>query len=148
MKPATLETANAIPLLRTLDIRLTGIGANHAVMEVTVDERHLNYFGGAHGGLIATLIDTVCFFPGPLLPAGRKVTTANLNVHYVRGGEVGDRLVARSEVLHLGRRTASLAVRVSNGRGELVAHGSVTLLILGETVDASRPGDCCPQAQM
>ncbi|BCR05475.1 hypothetical protein DESUT3_25440 [Desulfuromonas versatilis] len=130
MKPATLESGNAIPLLQTLGIRLTEIGDAFAVMEVEVGPAHLNYFGGAHGGLIATLVDTVCFFPRPLLPAGRKVTTTNLNVNYVRGAEPGEKLVARSEILHLGRRTVSLAVRVVNGEGRLVAHGTATLQVI------------------
>ena len=84
MEPADLESGNAIALLRTLDIRLTEIGERHAVMEVDVAEKHGNYFGGAHGGLIATLVDTVCFFPRPLLPSGLLVTTANLNVSYIK----------------------------------------------------------------
>ncbi|HEY6008975.1 MAG TPA: PaaI family thioesterase, partial [Geobacteraceae bacterium] len=103
MEPATIATGNAIPLLRTLGINLAEIGPRHAVMEVVVSEAHGNYFGGAHGGLIATLIDTVCFFPRPLLPSGLLVTTTNLNVNYLRPAAVGDRLTARSELLHLGK---------------------------------------------
>ncbi|HLO26335.1 MAG TPA: PaaI family thioesterase [Geobacteraceae bacterium] len=132
MEPATLETGNAISLLRTLDIRLTEIGERHAVMEVVIEEKHGNYFGGAHGGLIATLVDTVCFFPRPLLPSGRLVTTTNLNVSFVRPARMGDHLTARSELLHMGRRTASLAVRVVDGEGRIVAHGSATLMVLSD----------------
>ncbi len=131
MQPATLESGNRIPLLRTLDIRLTEIGDRHAVMEVDVGERHLNYFGGAHGGLIATLVDTVCFFPQPLLPSGREVTTTQLTVSYVRPAQVGDHLVSRCDLVHLGRRTASLTVRVTRGDGALVAHGTVALMVVG-----------------
>ncbi len=130
MQPATLESANAIPLLRTLDIHLTEIGERYAVMAVEVSEKHGNYLGGAHGGLIAALADTACFFPRPLLPSGKVVTTVNLNLNYVRPAGIGDRLVARSEILHLGRRTVSLSVRVNNGEGQLVAHGSATLMVL------------------
>ncbi|HEY6009227.1 MAG TPA: hypothetical protein VIU40_12955 [Geobacteraceae bacterium] len=38
MEPATLETGNAISLLRTLGITLTEIGDRHAVMEVEVGD--------------------------------------------------------------------------------------------------------------
>ncbi|HBT84025.1 MAG TPA: PaaI family thioesterase [Desulfuromonas sp.] len=131
MQAATIDSANAIPLNVTLGIRLTEIGPRHAVMETTVDERHLNYFGGAHGGLLATLADTVCFFSAPLLPAGRKVTTVNLNVNYVRAVALGEHLVARSELLHLGRRTASVTLQIHSGK-HLVAHGTATLAILAE----------------
>lgn len=128
-EPATLETGNAIALLRTLNIHLREIGASHAVMEVTVEARHGNYFGGAHGGLIATLVDTVSFFPQPLLPSGTSCTTTNLNVTYIRPASVGDVLTARSELLHMGRRMASLEVKVKNQEGKLVAHGTATLML-------------------
>src|SRR5512139_3347858 len=130
MQPASLESANAISLLRTLGIRLVEIGDRHAVMSVETDGRHLNYLGGVHGGLLAALADTVCFFPRPLLPSGQAATTINLNVSYLRPAAVGDRLTARSELLHLGRRTASLVVRISDDRERLVAHGTATLLLL------------------
>lgn len=132
MEPATIASGNAIPMLRTLGIRLAEIGELHAVMEVTVTEKHCNYYGGAHGGLIATLMDSVCFFPRPLLPSGLPVTTSSLSVSYVGPARLGDRLTARSELVHLGRRTASLTVRVVDGDGRLVAHGSATLIVLRE----------------
>lgn len=130
MQPATLESANTISLLRTLGIRLMEIGDCHALMAVDIDERHRNYLGGVHGGLIATLADTACFFPRPLLPSGQAATTVNLNVSFLRPAAVGDRLTARSELLHLGRRTASLAVKVIDRQNRLVAHGTATLLLL------------------
>lgn len=134
MQPATLESANTISLLATLGIRLAEIGDRHALMDVVVDDRHRNYLGGVHGGLIATLVDTVSFFPKPLLPSGQAATTLDLNVSYVRAASVGDRLVARAELLHLGRRTASLAVRVTDQQERLVAHGTTTLLLISEVL--------------
>jgi acyl-CoA thioesterase len=127
--PATLESGNAISMLRTLNILLREIGATHAIMEVTVNELHSNYFGGAHGGLIATLVDTVSFFPRQLLPSGKSCTTTNLNVTYVRPAVMGDVLTARSELIHMGRRMVSVTVTVKNQKDKLVAHGTVTLMV-------------------
>lgn len=129
IEPATLESGNAISMLRTLNIHLREIGESHAVMEVTVEELHRNYFGGAHGGLLATLVDTVSFFPRPLLPSGKSCTTTNLNVTYIRPAAMGDILTARSELLHMGRRMASIAVTVKNQEDKLVAHGTTTLMV-------------------
>jgi acyl-CoA thioesterase len=129
IEPATLVSGNAIAMLRTLHIHLREIGETHAIMEVTVGELHRNYFGGAHGGLIATLADTVSFFPRQLLPAGKSCTTTNLNVTYVRPAVMGDILTARAELLHSGRRMASVAVTVKNQKDKLVAHGTVTLMV-------------------
>lgn len=136
MQPATMESANAISLLKTLGIRLAEVGDGHAVMEVTIDDRHRNYLGGVHGGLIATLVDTVSFFPKPLLPSGQAATTVALNVNYVRSAAVGDSLRARAELVHMGRRTASLAIRVTDQAERLVAHGTASLLLLKNAVPA------------
>jgi acyl-CoA thioesterase len=146
MEPATLESGNRIPLLETLRIRLTEIGERHAVMEVDVEELHRNFFGGAHGGLIATLVDTVAFFARPLLPSGLEVTTTQLNVTYVRPAAVGDHLVSRCELVHLGRRTASVTVRVTRGDGALVAHGTVSLMVVGDGPPARGEPRSAPEA--
>jgi len=61
IEPATIESGNNIALHKTLDIRLKEIGDNHAVAEVTIGDKHKNYYGGGHGGVIATLIDVVSF---------------------------------------------------------------------------------------
>lgn len=83
----------------------------------------------------AVTISLLCNFAS-LTPLGSlckpDTTGFPLNVTYVRPAQVGERLVARSELLHLGRRSASLTVRVSDGAGRLMAHGSVTLMVLQE----------------
>ncbi|MEE4239698.1 MAG: hotdog domain-containing protein [Anderseniella sp.] len=40
------------------------------------------------------------------------------------------RVVARGEVVHLGRRTATSEARLVDGSGKLLAHASCTCLIL------------------
>jgi len=132
IEPATIESANRIPLLQTLQICLLEIGESHAVMQVTVSEIHGNYFGSAHGGLLATLVDTVSFFSRPLLPSGRACTTTSLNVNYIRPAALGDTLTARSDLLHLGRKTASVRVEVTNQHGKMVTHGTVALMFLDD----------------
>ncbi len=65
-----------------------------------------------------------------VLPSGLAVTTTQLTVSYLRPAQVGDHLVSRCELVHLGRRTASLTVRVTGRDGALVAHGTVALMVL------------------
>jgi acyl-CoA thioesterase len=124
------EKVQDIPFLKTLGVSVMDITEKHAQMTVTIDERHLNYMGTVHGGLISALVDTVCFFPKPLIPSGLKLTTVDLNVSYVKPALQGDTLVARSELLHLGRRTARLSVKVTDQDHGLVAYGTATLMVL------------------
>ena len=124
------EKVQDIPFLKTLGVSVRDIAEKHAEMTVTIDDRHLNYMGTVHGGLISALVDTVCFFPKPLIPSGLKLTTVDLNVSYVKPALQGDTLVARSELLHLGRRTARLSVKVTDQDHGLVAYGTATLMVL------------------
>lgn len=119
-----------VPFLKTLGVTLRESADTYAEMIVVIDDRHLNYMGGAHGGLISALADTVSFFPRPLIPSGLKLTTVNLNVNYVKAAMPGDMLIARSDLLHLGRRTASLSVKIVNQDDSLIAHGTSTLMFL------------------
>jgi acyl-CoA thioesterase len=58
------------------------------------------------------------------------VTTANLNLNYLRAPALGERLTARSKIEHLGRRTVSLTMRITTDNGACIAHGTATLIIL------------------
>ena len=124
------EQVQDIQFLKTLGISLGEIADSHAEMKVSIDDCHLNYMGTVHGGLISTLVDTVCFFPKPLLPSGLKLATVDLHVSYIRTAGKGDTLTARSELLHLGGRTARLSVGVTDQDRNLVAHGLATLMVL------------------
>ena len=132
MSDEAFAKAASIPLLQTLDISLAESGEQHAVMEVTVSAKHANYYGGAHGGLLATLADTVCFFPLPLIPSGLQVTTVNLNLNYMRPVSLGERLRARADLLRLGRRSANLNVSIENETGKQVVQGTAVLMVLDE----------------
>ena len=124
--------ASRIPFLKLLGIRAVEFGERHAEFRVRLGPAHVNSRGLVHGGLIATLVDVAAFFAEPLVPSGRPMATGSLTVSYLRSASPGDRLTARSEVLHLGRRTASVVVRVTDQAGRLLAHGSATLLFLDE----------------
>jgi acyl-CoA thioesterase len=128
VEPVNHETVKTAPMLKTLDIHIVDIGETYAVAEVTVNEFHRNCFGGAHGGLIAALIDTSSFYPEPILPSGRDCTTTNLNVNYVRPAMLGDKLIARSEIASIGKRMATVRVDVHNANKKMVAHGTVTIM--------------------
>ena len=120
-------------MLKTLGIHLVESSNDRAVMEVTVTEAHANFYGGTHGGLLATLADTACFFPQPLIPSGARVATANLTLNYLRPANIGETLRATATLLRFGRRTANLEVRIENEEGKLLVQGSALLQVLQET---------------
>ena len=73
-----------------------------------------NPMGSVHGGIAATLLDTVmgCAVH-TVLDDGESYTTTDLHVHYVRGVNPGKTIVATGTVVHRGRRLATAEGRVA-----------------------------------
>lgn len=95
---------------------------------------HLRSLGIAHGGFIATLLDSVMGRDlGRLAPADHYVVTAQLNVNFIRPGWQGETLLASAQIRHRGRKTAVAQGEVRTGSGALVATGSATFLFVEHT---------------
>ena len=91
-----------------------------------------NPLGTVHGGIAATLLDSVmgCAVHSTLAP-GVGYTTLELKVNYIRSARTdGRRLVGEGKVVHAGRRTATAEGRIVDERGALVAHATTTCLVL------------------
>ena len=116
--------------IKELGINITDMQEDEAVGVLEVTEKMQNYMDYLHGGVIASLIDTVAFFPGKLLPSGRKITTTGIEVKYFRPVNVGDVLTARAKIVHLGKKMGVIEVNVFNDSKKLVANGTVSVLTI------------------
>ena len=107
-----------------------------ATFEGEPGEEHFNPIGAVHGGYVATILDSAmgCAVH-TTLPAGTGYTTVGLEVKFVRPitAETG-RVRAEAEVIHRGRTQATAeGTVVEAASGRLLAHGTTTCLILGES---------------
>jgi len=102
-----------------------------AAFELTIEEAHLRTMGIAHGGVVATLLDSAlgcaCW---TLAPAGYHVVTVQLNINYIRPAWLGEKLIARSDVRHAGQMTAVSRGEVRTVDGALVAAATGTFMFL------------------
>ncbi|WP_433731777.1 PaaI family thioesterase [Nocardia sp. CA-129566] len=90
-----------------------------------------NPLGTTHGGIGATLLDSVmgCAVH-TTLDAGVGYTTLELKVNYIRAVPTdGRRLTATGTIIHLGRTTATAEGRIVDDQDRLVAHGTTTCVI-------------------
>ena len=49
---------NSAPYFRLLSMRISEIGVGYSIAEIDLADKHLNPFGGVHGGVFATIIDS------------------------------------------------------------------------------------------
>lgn len=99
----------------------------------TLDTRpdFANPLGTTHGGICATLLDSVmgCAVH-TTLEAGVGYTTLELKVNYIRAVPTnGRKLTATGTTIHVGRTTATAEGRVVDDQGKLVAHATTTCVI-------------------
>jgi uncharacterized protein (TIGR00369 family) len=92
-----------------------------------------NPIGSIHGGIAATLLDTVlgCAVQ-TTLPAGTGYATTDLHIRYIRPMDIDTgRVIATGAVVHAGRRHATAEGRVEvEATGKLIATGTAGCTIL------------------
>lgn len=128
--PETIKGYEKISFVKHLGIKITEITENNAVGTMKITKKMQNYMRLLHGGVVASFIDTVAFFPGKLLPSGLMITTISLEVKYLKPVSVGDILTAKANVVHLGKKIGVIEVDVFNSKDKLIAKGIVTVLVL------------------
>jgi uncharacterized protein (TIGR00369 family) len=121
------------PLGVLFSIEWIEIEPSRAALAFEPAEWMLNGLGAIHGGITATLLDTV--FGAAVhttLPAGTGYATTDLHIRYLRPMNVGkSRVIATAAVVRAGRRQATAEGRVQEeATGELIATGTTGCAIL------------------
>lgn len=97
--------------------------------KATPSEWHMNAWGVAHGGLLASLLDTA--MAHAVHSAGGFGTTIELKVNYLRPVTMQTpELTGTGTVVHQGKTIATAEARVSDAEGKLYAHGTSTCMLL------------------
>jgi uncharacterized protein (TIGR00369 family) len=114
-----------------LGIHMVAADPGTVTMSLVPHPSHANPMGTMHGGILATLLDSVmgCAIH-TTLPAGRGYTTLEIKVNYLRAVTAASgEITAIGQVVQSGRRTAVAEARVTDAAGKLCATASTTCLV-------------------
>jgi uncharacterized protein (TIGR00369 family) len=120
------------PIAVVMNFAITDVSEGRAVFEGEPGEEHYNPIGVVHGGYASTLLDSAmgCAVH-TTLPAGVGYTTQTLEVKFVRPiTRDSGVLRCEAEVIHRGRRQATVEGKLLSEDGKLLAHGTSTCMIL------------------
>ncbi|GEM44446.1 PaaI family thioesterase [Deinococcus cellulosilyticus] len=94
-------------------------------------EFHFNPIGSVHGGVYATMLDTVMACAvHTLLPAGTGYTTLDINIKYLRPLSLnGEGVKAIGKVISINKSTALAEGQIVDAEGQIYAHGTSTCMI-------------------
>jgi len=127
----TLNAFHAGTMVAHLGIEFTGLGPDHLVGRMPVDERTLQPYGLLHGGASVTLAESLGSFAAALTVdtdrvqvVGQEINANHLRA--VRGGHV----TGTARPIHLGRRSQVWGIEIRDDDGRLVCVSRLTMALL------------------
>lgn len=128
----------APPLVLELGIRLIQVDEGLVVGSYMPHPRHLNGLDTVHGGVLATIADTVgsCAIL-TVMPAGIVTPTLEMKINFLRPVSHDSGAVrAEGRLISRGRTTALAEARVTDAVDRPVAHATVTCSLVA--IDSGR----------
>ncbi|MFC1833274.1 PaaI family thioesterase [Thermodesulfobacteriota bacterium] len=124
------SVANGSPYFRLLSMEIVKIGIGSCLIEINLQEKHLQPFGVVHGGVFATIIDAAAFW-GVYGGVDEKsgMTSVDLKLNYLAPATTG-KLIAKGRQIKLGRTLALGEAEVTDQDGKILAHGTSTLMVI------------------
>jgi len=126
-----IEAINSAPYFKLLSMRMRELGLGYSISEVDIAEKHLNPFGGVHGGVFSSIIDSAAswaLFYG-IEDENAGLTTVDLNLNYLSPAIKG-KLIAEGHQIKPGKTLGYADCRVTDASGILLAHGTLTVMTL------------------
>ena len=111
-------------------MKLVAIDLDRADVELQTARCHLQPYGIVHGGVVATLIDTATFWAAFMrVPEDAGLVNVDLKLNYLKPVEKG-LLRAEGFAMRSGKSISYAESKVLDAHGELIAHGTSTLMTL------------------
>jgi uncharacterized protein (TIGR00369 family) len=109
-----------------LGLELESLKQGHVVFSMNVQDRHKQMHGVVHGGVLATLADTVAAIAAyTAVPWGTHIATVELKINYLAAVE-GGKIKADARVLRAGRNFVVTECEIFSESGTMVAKALMT----------------------
>ena len=109
-----------------LGLELESLEQGHVVFSMKVKERHKQMHGVVHGGVLATLADTVAAIAAyTTVPKGTQIATVELKINYLEAVADG-RIKAEARVLRAGRNFVVVECELFHEREAMAAKALMT----------------------
>lgn len=112
---------------RDLGIELVSVTPSRIVVGMTVTERHTNFLGVGHGGMVFSLAD--CAFSLASNAAGDRAVAIDTHLVLTGGCSPGDRLEASVAEMSRGRTLGTYRAEVTRDDGRVVGLFTGTVYI-------------------
>jgi uncharacterized protein (TIGR00369 family) len=129
---AISNIVNRSPYFSLLSMKIKDLEWGTSVLEVQLEDKHLQPFGNIHGGVIASVMDAAAFWAVfPQVKDGMGLTTVEIKVNFLAPIQKG-KLVAKGRCIKIGKTLALGDATIYDAKGNLLGHGTATMMIVSD----------------
>ncbi len=121
---AVIIAINNAPFFKHLSMTVTEIGVGYSVVTLDVGNEHMNPFGGIHGGVYASAIDTAYCD----VPEENGLITIDVKVDFLAPVS-GNKIIINGRRIKSGKTLYLTEAMMSDTNGTVLAHGTSKLMV-------------------
>ena len=127
---ALIPLINGSSFFELLGMTICELKEGYSKVEIQLDQRHLNPFGGVHGGVYASLIDTAAYWAAYCdMDENAAYTSMDVCVNNLSMMKEGT-LIAEGRTIKCGRSRYLCEASITDSAGKLIAYGTSKLMVL------------------
>ncbi len=126
---AVIKAINQGPYFKHLSMPVKEMGVGYSIVELKVNNDHLNPFGGIHGGAYASVIDTAAYWAAYCeLDEKVGLISIDLKIDYLAPISEGI-ITARGRSIKIGKSMCLAEATATDKDGKWLAHGTSKMMV-------------------
>ena len=127
---AVTDLVNQGPFFKHLSMTIKDLGIGYSLVELEIGQEHLNPFGGLHGGVYASAIDTAAYWAVYAdLGENSGFTTLDLRVDFLAPISAG-KMSIKGRRIKIGKTIGLAEATALDPQGRWLAHGLSKVMII------------------
>ena len=124
-----IKIINQGPYFGHLSMPVKEIGMGYSIVELDIGNKHLNPFGGLHGGVYASAIDTAAYWAVYCeLDEGVGLISVDLKVDYLAPVNRG-KMVIKGQRIRIGKTMCLAQATAFDQNDQCLAHGISKMMV-------------------
>jgi uncharacterized protein (TIGR00369 family) len=136
---SVIKAINEGPYFKHLSMPVKEIGIGYSIVELVIGNEHLNPFGGIHGGVYASVIDTAAYWASYCeIDEGVGLISIDLKIDYLAPISKGV-IIAKGKSIKIGKSMCLAAATAIDSNGKWLAHGTSKMMVTRglQTIEAA-----------
>ena len=127
---SVIKIINEGPFFKHMSMKVVELGLGYSKVLAETSKKHMNPFGGLHGGVYSSLIDTAAYWSAYCdLPEEQGLVSIDLKVDFL-APVLDQKVVVKGKRVKAGKTIYLAEAQMLNENGKLVAHGTSKLMVL------------------